>query len=130
NTDHSTTILEGQNIFDIIAERQQQLDTVMHEISGLKVVIDGVNKLHQQLVEKKKKIIQSMNLHKGFVSPLSCFPNELLAQIFHHCFPNTSPNTELWCQSKLKAPMRLVRICRRWREVATSTPSLWCRLHV
>lgn len=130
NTDHSTTILEGQNVFDIIAERQQQLDTVLHEISDLEVVMDGVKKLHQQLVQKKKKIIQSMNLHKGLVSPLSRFPNELLAQIFHHCFPNTSPKTELWCQSKLKAPMRLVGICRRWREVATSTPSLWCRLHV
>ncbi|KAG2038822.1 hypothetical protein BDR03DRAFT_284097 [Suillus americanus] len=26
--------------------------------------------------------------------------------------------------------MLLIGVCRRWREVATSTPSLWCKLHV
>ncbi|KAG1842847.1 hypothetical protein F4604DRAFT_1825737 [Suillus subluteus] len=63
-----------------------------------------------QLIQKKDKITQSMNFYKGPVSPLWRFPNELLSQIFHHCLPDT--------------------VCRRWREVATSTPSLRCRLHM
>ncbi|KAG1717704.1 hypothetical protein EDB19DRAFT_1574284, partial [Suillus lakei] len=118
NTDHSTIELEGQSVLDIIAERQQQLDGVQHEILDLEAVLDGVKSHHQQLVEKKEKITQSMNLHKGFISPLWRFPNELLSQIFHRCLPDTL--------SRSDGPMMLlIGICRRWREVATSTPSLW-----
>ncbi|KAG1732073.1 hypothetical protein EDB19DRAFT_2041609 [Suillus lakei] len=122
NTDHSTIELEGQSVLDIIAERQQQLDGVLHEALGLEAVMDGVKNLHQQLVEKKEKITQSMNLHKGFISPLWRFPNELLSQIFHDCLPDTL--------SRSDGLMLLIGICRRWREVATSTPSLWRRLYM
>ncbi|KAG1810910.1 uncharacterized protein BJ212DRAFT_1484037 [Suillus subaureus] len=78
NTDHSTIDLEGQNVLDIIAQRQQQLDAVLHEISDLGTITDGMKNIHQQLVEKKDKITQSMNFHKGLLSPLWRFPNELL----------------------------------------------------
>ncbi|KAG2044608.1 hypothetical protein BDR03DRAFT_939530 [Suillus americanus] len=40
----------------IITELQQQLDAVVHEISGLQTVMNGINNLHQQLAEKKDKI--------------------------------------------------------------------------
>lgn len=131
NTDHSTIDLESQNVLDIIAERQQQLDAILHEVLSLEIVMDGIKNLHQQLIEKKDKITQSMNLHKGLVSPLWRFPSELLSQIFHYCLPDTGPKINcLSPPSRLKAPMLLVGICRRWREVATSTPSLWCRLHL
>ncbi|KAG1826593.1 hypothetical protein DFJ58DRAFT_353807 [Suillus subalutaceus] len=77
---------------------------------------------------KKDKITQSMNFHKGFISPLWRFPDELLSQIFHHCFPDTGPKTNHFSpSSRLKAPM--IGVCRRWREVATSTPSL-VQVHV
>ncbi|KAG2038821.1 hypothetical protein BDR03DRAFT_284110 [Suillus americanus] len=56
NTDPSTIDLEDQDIFDIIAERQQQLDTVLHEILGLEAVMNEVKNIHQQLVQKKDKI--------------------------------------------------------------------------
>ncbi|KAG2118387.1 hypothetical protein DEU56DRAFT_838058 [Suillus clintonianus] len=131
NTDYSTVELEGQSVLDIIAERQQQLDTVLCEISGLEAVMTDVKHLHQQLVEKKDKITQSMNLHRGLVSALWRFPNELFSQIFHHSLPSPdtgSKSSYLLPSSRLKAPMLLTGICRRWRDIATSTPSLWCRL--
>ncbi|KAG2118388.1 hypothetical protein DEU56DRAFT_904998 [Suillus clintonianus] len=131
NTDHSTVELEGQSVLGVIAERQQQLDAVLREISGLEAVMTDVKHLHQQLVEKKDKITQSMNLHRGLVSALWRFPNEVLSQIFHHCLPDTgSKSSYLLRPSRLKAPMLLIGICRRWRDVATSTPSLWCMLRI
>ncbi|KAG2344820.1 hypothetical protein BDR05DRAFT_159123 [Suillus weaverae] len=42
------------------AKRQQQLDAVLHEISGLETIMDGVRNLHQQLVDKKEKITRSI----------------------------------------------------------------------
>ncbi|KAG2089435.1 uncharacterized protein F5147DRAFT_841120 [Suillus discolor] len=157
NTDHSTIELERQSVINIIARRQQQLDTVLYELLGLEAVIDSVVSIiaerrqqsdavlddtsdleavmdsvknhHQQVVEKKEKIMQSMNLHKGLLSALWCLPTEILSQIFNHCLPENifflSP-----LSLPVKAPILLTRICRRWKEVAVGTPGLWCRLYV
>ncbi|KAG0704597.1 hypothetical protein DFH29DRAFT_365883 [Suillus ampliporus] len=130
NTDQST-IHKGPPslISDIITERQQQLDAVLHEISGLETVMDGIKNLHQQLVKKKDRIIQSMNVHKGLVSALWRLPTEVLSQIFDHCLP-VPEDSRLSSSSRLEAPMLLTEVCRRWREVAVGIPGLWCRLTV
>ncbi|KAG2159828.1 uncharacterized protein EDB93DRAFT_19331 [Suillus bovinus] len=147
NIDHYTVGFERQSVINIIAERQQQLNTVLHEISGLETVMDSVKNIYQQVVEKKEKIIQSMNLHKGLVSSLWRLPTEILSQIFNYCLPEIElwslsaqdptemytdhlPETERLRPSVLKAPILLTGICRRWREVAVGAPDLWCRLYV
>ncbi|KAG2132905.1 uncharacterized protein EDB93DRAFT_1340017 [Suillus bovinus] len=127
NTDRSTIDLGGQSVINIIATRQQQLDSVLHKISSLEAVMNSVKMLHRQVVEKREKITQSMNLHKGLVSTLWRLPAEILSQIFKHCLPETNL---LLSPSTLKAPLLLTGICRRWREVAVGMPELWCRLYV
>jgi hypothetical protein len=125
NTDHSA-IGRSKSINAVIAERQQQLDSVLQEVSRLESVMDGINNIHQQLLQKKDSIIQSMNLHRGLVSALSRVPPEILSLIFVHCLPET----EHLLPSSKSAPMLLTRICRRWREVAIGMSSLWCRVIV
>ncbi|KAG1747811.1 uncharacterized protein EDB91DRAFT_1345031 [Suillus paluster] len=125
NTDHSATEHKDQSIIVIISKRQRQLDAVSLEISGLETVICRIQNLHQQLIKKKDKIAQSINLHKGLVSSLWRLPTEVLCQIFDLCVPETR---FLLPPSRLNAPMLLTEICRRWREVAVSMPRLWCRL--
>ncbi|KAG1806169.1 uncharacterized protein BJ212DRAFT_1201535, partial [Suillus subaureus] len=102
-----------------------QLDKVLHDISGLQTVMDGIHTLQQQLVEQKNKIVESINLHKRLVSPLWRSPTEVLSQIFSHCLPQIPKLDRLQLPSKLTAPMLLTRICRQWREVAVGTPNLW-----
>ncbi|KAG2345911.1 hypothetical protein BDR05DRAFT_1012179 [Suillus weaverae] len=79
----------------------------------------------QRLVGKRDKTIHFVNLHEGLEPAISRLPAELLSEIFMHTLP---PFDELLRPSKLRSPMLLIRICRRWREVAVGTPSLWCRL--
>jgi hypothetical protein len=62
---------------DNTAECQKQLDAVIHEISGLKTVMDSINDLHQQLAEKKDKMTQFVNSYKRLVTALWCFPTEI-----------------------------------------------------
>ncbi|KAG2341160.1 hypothetical protein BDR05DRAFT_833945, partial [Suillus weaverae] len=104
-----------------LIERQQQLDAVLREISGLKTVMNGIKKIHQQLAGQKEKIIQSMTFHKGLESALWRLPTEALSQIFHRCLPEDeylTPTSNL-------APMLLTRICRPWRNIVVDMPSLW-----
>ncbi|KAG1747884.1 uncharacterized protein EDB91DRAFT_48864 [Suillus paluster] len=126
NTNHCAVELKDRLISAIITERELQLDAVSHEFSDLETVMDNIKNLHQHLVEKKEKITQSMNLHKGFVSAFWRLPTEVLSQIFIHCLPDTS---HLSPASGL-APMLLTRVCRRWREIAVCMPSLWCKLQL
>ncbi|KAG1888642.1 hypothetical protein F4604DRAFT_1674299 [Suillus subluteus] len=126
NTNYSAFKLDYQNISTIITKRQQQLDTVSHEISRFETVIDGIYHIHQQLVAKKDKITQSMNSHKRLVSALWRLPAEILSQIFVHCLPigyRLSPALEA-------GPTLLTKICRRWREIAVDMPDLWQELYV
>ncbi|KAG1756854.1 uncharacterized protein EDB91DRAFT_1076770 [Suillus paluster] len=125
NTDQS---IHQDHISAIINERQKQLDAVLHEISGMETVVDGLKNLHQQLVEKKDRITQSMNMHKRFGSALWRLPTEVLSQIFYHCLPK---DRILWFSpSSREAPMLLTEVCRGWREVAVGIPGLWRRLYM
>ncbi|KAG1799597.1 hypothetical protein EV424DRAFT_1439409 [Suillus variegatus] len=122
NIDHSAIGRGDKSISAIITERQQQLDTVVQEISGLESVMDRMKNIHQQLLKKKDEIIQSMNLHRGLLSALWRLPPEILSLIFVRCLPET----EHLLPSPTLAPVLLTRICRRWRDVAIGMSSLWC----
>ncbi|KAG1756715.1 uncharacterized protein EDB91DRAFT_1213476 [Suillus paluster] len=132
SANHSNIKRDDSSISAVITERQQQLDAVSHEISDLETIMDSVKNHHQQLVEKKEKIIQSMNFHKGLVSVLWRLPTEVLAQIFHHCLPDFRrwEHAYSWPCLKREAPMVLTRVCRRWRDVVVGIPSLWCKLYL
>lgn len=130
NPNHCAIELKDQSISAIITERQHQLDTVLHDISGLQTVMNDIHTLQQQLFEQKNKIIKSINLHKRLVSPLWRLPTEVLSQIFCHCLPQIPKLDELQPPSTLTAPMLLTKICRQWREIAVGMPNLWCMLSV
>ncbi|KAG2035473.1 hypothetical protein BDR03DRAFT_962335 [Suillus americanus] len=130
NLNHCAIELEGQSINAIIAERQHQLDKVLHDFSGLQIVIRGIITIRDQLLNQKKKIIESLNLHRRLVSPLWRLPTEVLSQIFCHFLPQVPKLGKLQPPSKLTVPMSLTRICRRWREVVVDMPDLWCVLSV
>ncbi|KAJ7766736.1 hypothetical protein B0H16DRAFT_371824 [Mycena metata] len=53
--------------------------------------------------------------------PGPIFPPEILGEIFIHCLEGADPVFP--CPES--APLLLCRICRRWRDVALSTPALW-----
>jgi hypothetical protein len=91
---------------------------VLHEISGLEIIMDHVKNLHQQLADKKEMITRSINLHKGPVSTLWRFPNEFFAQNFHCCLQNTvSLNHPLW-KALTRRPNQPEMVPCSWPEYA------------
>ncbi|KIJ13172.1 hypothetical protein PAXINDRAFT_50824, partial [Paxillus involutus ATCC 200175] len=79
-----------------------------------------------QLLYKKNKMIASMKTHQGFISCIRRFPPEVLGEIFVQCLPGDTyihpgPDT---------VPLLLTGICKGWRQVALSTPRLWCSLRI
>ncbi|KAJ7845575.1 hypothetical protein B0H13DRAFT_2095143, partial [Mycena leptocephala] len=62
-----------------------------------------------------------------FVRRGPTLPPEILAEIFIHCLPTVQ---EFVTPDLTTTPLILCGICRRWRDVALSTPKLWTSLHV
>ncbi|TFK40322.1 hypothetical protein BDQ12DRAFT_680744 [Crucibulum laeve] len=59
-------------------------------------------------------------------APIARLPYELLVEIFIHCLPKHP----FIIPSRVQAPLVLTQICREWRTIALSTPTLWSSLHI
>ncbi|KAF7294256.1 F-box domain-containing protein [Mycena chlorophos] len=82
----------------------------------------------QRRVEQQRQMVQlAQRLHRG----LSNLPVELMSEIF--CFAtipswpydweDTVPS--IWNRGGDTQPFNLLRVCRRWRQIALTTPELW-----
>jgi hypothetical protein len=72
-----------------------------------------------------KYVIQEMKYHRNALVPISRVPPETLVEIFS-LLPFPADDSE--CVSYL-ALISVTRVCRRWREVALSFPSLWSHIN-
>ncbi|KAF7349644.1 F-box domain-containing protein [Mycena sanguinolenta] len=63
---------------------------------------------------------------QGVVYPILSLPTEIIARIFVECLPEKSRRRF----SRKHAPLLLMRVCRRWRDIAVSTSELWTFLHI
>ncbi|TDL22327.1 hypothetical protein BD410DRAFT_788580, partial [Rickenella mellea] len=71
----------------------------------------------------------STHHHRSRSSTIVRIPYELLAQIFELCcLSQRVANYSCTIPSKHKAPLLLLGVCRKWRDCALSTGSLWSRL--
>ncbi|KAJ7033668.1 hypothetical protein C8F04DRAFT_1103762 [Mycena alexandri] len=67
--------------------------------------------------------------------PAVLLPTEILAEIFIICLPNQQSKWDFYrivgnprTLRSHEAPLLVANVCRRWREVAVSTPRLWLSL--
>lgn len=60
-------------------------------------------------------------------SPCQRLPPELWSRIFQYCLPEGETYVR---PDVMGAPLLMCRVCRLWREVAISTPSIWSSLSI
>ncbi|KAF7349672.1 F-box domain-containing protein [Mycena sanguinolenta] len=63
---------------------------------------------------------------QGIAYPILSLPTEIIARIFVECLPENSRRRF----SRKHAPLLLMRVCRRWRDIALSTSELWNFLRI
>ncbi|KAJ7493153.1 hypothetical protein B0H11DRAFT_2005139, partial [Mycena galericulata] len=82
------------------------------EITALEHVL---RKLHKQ----RKRVQTRLDAYKY---PVLTLPNEIVSEIFNHFLPEYP-----LCAPAigLLSPTQLTHICRQWRDIALSTPTLW-----
>ncbi|KAJ7745495.1 hypothetical protein B0H14DRAFT_3897495 [Mycena olivaceomarginata] len=77
---------------------------------------------------RRADLVQSVKTHKPILSPIRYIPPEILGEIFSLVVRKTfyfEDISEVAPPVTQHAPWLFTRICRRWSDVALSTPALW-----
>ncbi|KAJ7127705.1 hypothetical protein C8R44DRAFT_910890 [Mycena epipterygia] len=86
------------------------IDAVDSQIAALKASIRALR------LERK-----TLKTHlDAYIYPVLTFPNEIISEIFLESLDSSKRSL-----SDPSSPLFLGHICRKWREIALSTPSLW-----
>ncbi|THU90903.1 hypothetical protein K435DRAFT_569468, partial [Dendrothele bispora CBS 962.96] len=119
NINYSPLESEVEELKKIIHGPSQELARIEDEISRLEsILID--------LKSKRDTITAYIENHRALLSPFRRLSPEILSEIFVRCLPSNHLPT----RSTTEAPLVLLCICKKWRQVALSTPRLWCSLHI
>ncbi|KAJ6605070.1 hypothetical protein B0H10DRAFT_607812 [Mycena sp. CBHHK59/15] len=96
----------------VLRDARARIAELDYQISALESEIRGMR-------SEQKKLHKTLD---GYIYPVVTLPNEVTSEIFVHfppVFPKRPPPTGLF------SPTLLGQICRKWREIAFSTPSIW-----
>ncbi|TFK33833.1 hypothetical protein BDQ12DRAFT_727460 [Crucibulum laeve] len=83
--------------------------------------IDNMIKVQEILNTRRWEYVNFINNHRKLFSPLRRFPDELLTEIFTHYANYLMPIGAYAALYLL--PWHLLIVCKRWREVAMSSPA-------
>ncbi|KAJ7633193.1 hypothetical protein FB45DRAFT_1003327 [Roridomyces roridus] len=89
--------------------RISQLDADMQKLQRV---------MHSLLAERKK----CQQVLADYTYPILTLPSEITSEIFLYFLPPYPQRPSFW---GYQSPSFLLRICRRWRDVALTTPALW-----
>ncbi|KDQ65107.1 hypothetical protein JAAARDRAFT_202338 [Jaapia argillacea MUCL 33604] len=66
------------------------------------------------------------NARQAIRSPIIRLPVEIMSEIFIACLPDRPA----WYPHKKNTICVVTHVCRHWRQIALSTPSLWCHFMI
>ncbi|KAJ7486604.1 hypothetical protein FB451DRAFT_1227631 [Mycena latifolia] len=108
-----------QRIRDFLTEPRRELADLSNEISRMQKLID-------ELTQKRAALDDFINAHLAMVSPARRVPDDIVCAIFVACLPSLR-NPIITSD---EPPLLLCQICSPWRRLALSTPRLWAAVHV
>ncbi|KAF7302248.1 F-box domain-containing protein [Mycena indigotica] len=91
-------------------------------IARLNDQINAQERLLDQLKMSRDALLSELECTATY--PVLTLPPEIVSEIFFHCL--SQPNFI----SQDEAPLVLLKICKKWTQIAKSTPSLWQTLYI
>ncbi|KAF9025867.1 hypothetical protein BDZ89DRAFT_1114043 [Hymenopellis radicata] len=107
-----------------LAEYIQQLRS---ELYATEAQIEHLRRVLRRAEVERESILGRINAHTALHPPIHDLPPEILALIFQCSF--TAP-FQLFESQKGAGPLLFGQVCRRWRQVAWTTPTLWSSLSI
>ncbi|KAJ7675222.1 hypothetical protein B0H17DRAFT_946181, partial [Mycena rosella] len=111
--------LDCKRISDFVAGSRRESAELSDEISRMQKLID-------ELAEKRDALDGFIAAHMAMISPARRLPGDIVRDIFVACLP--SHRNPIIASDE--SPLLLCQICSAWRRLALSTPRLWTSVHV
>lgn len=103
-------------IQDLLYEKEDEIDAIQDEIFHLEEQIEALRAKNRAAKRRARK-------YRGVLSPLRSLPPELLSEIFLRT-PDPDELSTAFI-TVFPIPLPLLHVCRKWRNVALTTPGLW-----
>lgn len=97
----------------------QSVEQIRGNLNGLETEIAKVRDALSALIAIRSALQSQAEIHMSILNPIRRLPDELLGVIFEWCLP-----TQAMKVSSAHAPILVQSTCRRWRDIARSTPRL------
>ncbi|PPR01699.1 hypothetical protein CVT24_001527 [Panaeolus cyanescens] len=114
--------------YSLISDIQQCLNGPISRINALQSKMELLRAQLQEAQQRRRSVEETLEPYRRILAKIRFIPDEVLGQIFISClsFDDPYPGTgHPDCP-----PVLLTHVCRRWRNVAVSTPELWNRISV
>jgi hypothetical protein len=92
--------------------------------------VDALNKEIDELTKRRDEHARFVEEHSALLSPIRRVPNDILSLIFLASLPRNSHFQKLTKLSGIHPALVLSHVCRRWRHMSLSTPSLWSVINI
>ncbi|TDL20834.1 hypothetical protein BD410DRAFT_772254 [Rickenella mellea] len=109
-------------------------------VESMEEELSSLNQVLLPLLAKRDKLNDRILAHKTLLTPARRLLPELVSEIFTHTIPSESSQFYwgsnsgshlLFPRPRISAaPLKLGRICRHWRQIALSSPSLWSAVDI
>ncbi|KAK7040892.1 hypothetical protein VNI00_009488 [Paramarasmius palmivorus] len=117
-TNYAPTKQETQQIYSILEQPKEKLHTLNDEVTQLQASLANA-------IARRDAMQRHIEAHQALLSPFRHLPMDVVREIFVHCLPEPLP-----VRSTSEAPLLLTLVCKSWRQLALTTPRLWCSLHL
>ncbi|KAJ7741194.1 hypothetical protein DFH07DRAFT_59421 [Mycena maculata] len=111
-------------MFADLADAKSARAAARTRITELDVEIESLQRLLEARLHEREECREELGSYKY---PILTLPPEITSEIFIHFVPAYSERSPLVGPD---SPAHLARICRAWRTVALSTPTLWSAIEL
>ncbi|CAK5270208.1 unnamed protein product [Mycena citricolor] len=126
--DRLPTTIERKMIRDYITEKKASLSELNARVPRRNRATG--RKLSRQLRAELDHTRRVIRFHLAIISPWRWLPVEMMSEIFAFTLsPRENDEHDEWNDDRAST-LLLCKICRRWRQIAVSTPALWSVLNL
>lgn len=106
----------------VLKQRAARAQSALHDakdvLRAAQEAVDSAQSIFDEITEQDRALESRMRRSHGMLHPIRRLPPELLSMAFEQVL-------EVSMEDDPQVPFRLAATCRRWRDVALSSPAVW-----
>ncbi|KAF9054563.1 hypothetical protein BJ165DRAFT_1399758 [Panaeolus papilionaceus] len=125
-------MLDQSTIDTLLRNNDRPSETVLQDVRrSLHEAESEVEELEAQIRTMRQRVdvkASTIAQYKAILSPIRAVSDDVLREIFTQAVERDKDDSFHSPKQRDVPPVLLAHVCQRWRDVALSTPRLWCKI--